>query len=119
MAYGVTYDTSELYLSTSQSLSANFVSAWHETHPFDMGSIQMIWSGADATDGVLMVQVSNDKENWADISSVSDAATVCAASGTVFNDFPDISWKYWRVNYTANSITTGTISILSFLKRRR
>lgn len=119
MGNGVIRDTEKLYLSKSEPLSANFYSAFQEVQFFDMGSIQMIWSGADTTDGVFIPQGSNDKENWADIVSSADASNICAAEGSILYDFPDLTYRWWRIKFEANTTTTGTVSILAFVKRRR
>lgn len=113
------YESDELYLAQGQSLAGDFFSPWHETRYHDMGAMQLWWSGADALDGLFIVQFSLDKVHWNDSVDTADASTVCSASGGAYFDFPDITCNYWRIKYTANSVTVGTVTILSSIKRRR
>lgn len=118
MGSGV-YETDQLYLAEAKSLGSNFETPRHVTQFHDMGAIQVWWSGADALTGTLIVQFSLDDIHWSDSVDVSQAATVCAVSGTAYFEFPDITCNYWRVKYAANTVTAGTITILSSIKRRR
>ena len=113
------FEQDELYLEPSRSLASDFISPWHETRYHDMGAMQLWWDSADAIDGTFIVQFSLDKVHWNDSIEATDAATVCSATGGAYFDFPDITCNYWRIKYTANSITTGTVTILSSIKRRR
>lgn len=117
--YSSTSDTQELYLAKDQPLGSDFITPWHEITYHDMGAIQMWWSGADTIDGSLSLQMSLDKEHWIDYFASTNRATVCAPSGSTGYDLTHLTYRYWRIAYTANTNTTGTITILSFIKRRR
>jgi len=118
MGSGV-YEQDQLVLATDQSLGSSFTTPWHETRYHDMGAMQLWWSGADTTTGTFVVQFSLDMQHWSDSVDSADAATVCAASGAAYFEFPDITCNYWRIKYVANTVTSGTVSILSSIKRRR
>lgn len=113
------YESDSLVLAENQSLGASFNTPRHETRYHDMGAMQLWWSGADVLTGTLIVQFSLDDIHWSDSVDAANAATICSTSGSAYFDFPDITCNYWRVKYTANTTTTGTISILSSIKRRR
>lgn len=113
------YESDSLYIAEDKSLGSSFYTPRHVTQFHDMGAIQLWWSGADALTGTFIVQFSLDDIHWSDSVDTADAATVCAASGTAYFEFPDITCNYWRVKYTANTVTTGIVTILSSIKRRR
>lgn len=119
MGHGVISDTDLLVLADSKSLASDFVSAPQETQGHDMGSMQIVWSEADTTDGIFIPQVSNDKVNWSNFIEDYQATPICADLGSMFYDFPDITFRWWRIAFIANTTTTGSCTITGFLKRRR
>lgn len=113
------YESDTLYLAIDAALGVDFTTPWHETRHHDMGAMQLWWSGADATDGKFIVQFSLDKDHWVDSVDSADAATVFATASGAYYDFPDITCNYWRIKYLHGTITTGTVTIISSIKRRR
>jgi hypothetical protein len=77
-------------------------------------SCQVVWSGFDASNSVFKMQVSNDGSNWDDVSGLTE--TVGSAAGsTTFRD-TDFLEKEARLNYTKNSVTTGTVNAYIVVK---
>lgn len=113
------YESDQLLLAIDASLGSDFYSARHVTQYHDMGAIQLWYSGANLLTGQFIVQFSLDDVHWSDSVDIADAATLCAASGTHYFEFTDITAFYWRIKYIANTTTTGIVTILSCIKRRR
>ena len=91
--------------------------AWEVTpvwpgRPMINGSIHIIWSGLDALDGEVEIEISNDEINWncygGGVACALD--TVGGADNQVF-EFTHFTFRYVRVRYTKNSVTTGSIII--------
>ena len=102
-----------------QSIGSDFNSPSQDVRYHNRGAIQAIWSGADATDAEIIPQASLDNINWCDLASGSLIKKVDAASGCQLYEVTDIGYSYWRVKFTANANTTGTIKIITVLKRDR
>lgn len=113
------YESDSLVLAENQSLGASFNTPRHETRYHDMGAIQLWYSGVNLLTGQFIVQFSLDDIHWSDSVDITEAATLCAASGTHYFEFTAITAFYWRVKYIANTTTTGIVTILSCIKRRR
>lgn len=112
-------DVQDLELATSVSMASDFNSFEHDVRFFDMGSLQAVWVGANATTAQIIPQASLDKVNWCNLASGTNIKTVNAASGCCIYTFPSIEYKYFRVKFVANSNSAGTISFYTFMKRRR
>jgi hypothetical protein len=69
------------------------------------------WSGATAHTGELEIQVSLDLVNWACYGGTSGSFVLDAASGYQYTEVPQLCFHYCRLNYTANSETTGNMVI--------
>lgn len=107
-------------VNLNQSLAADFEGYPIDVSGFDIGSIQIIWSGADATDGEFYPQGSNDKKNWCNLVKATQVEKTANPACNVLYEITDISFHYLRINYVANNVSAGTISqILYHLKRRR
>jgi hypothetical protein len=81
------------------------------------GSFQVTWSGADATDGNISWEVSNDSLNWAtwtgSLSTDNTAVTsvdIETAAGTQMWEVEFWTFNYYRLNYKAGANTTGTLT---------
>ena len=101
------------------SIGSSFNSPWQDVRYHNRGSIQAIWSGADATDATIMPQASNNKVDWCNLASATTVKKVDGASGCQLYEFTDMGYSYWRIAFTANTNTTGTIQIITVLKRDR
>lgn len=101
------------------SMGSDFNSQPQDVRFHNRGAIQAIWTGADATDATIIPQASLDKTNWCDLVGGANIKKVNAASGCQLYEFVDVGYAYWRIKFTAVSNTTGTINIISILKRDR
>lgn len=98
-------------------LSADFSTAAVDALYFDMGAVSVLWSGADATDGVFNVAASIDGTNFCDLPVTN--ITVDTASGCQLWHLVDIGYRFFRVEFTANTNTTGTANFRYLSKSRR
>ena len=101
------------------SIAANFFSPSQDVRFHDRGAIQAIWTGADATDAEIVPQASVNNINWCDLASGTLIKKVDDVSGDQLYEFTDIGYSYWRIKFVANTNTTGTIEIITVLKRAR
>jgi hypothetical protein len=115
----MTTEVKELLLAVDQPMTADFISFEEECLYYDMGSVQMIWSGADGFDARLIPQASNDKVNWCNLLPSTQIKKVDETDGCQLYQLIDIGYKYYRVKFEKNSNATGLMTILSVLKRRR
>lgn len=95
------------------SMATNLTSETMDFEHACTGSIQIIWSGQDANDGTMELQASNE----------TGAATFCSVpKGTYTMDSTHqahmwiltedmFAFRYARVVFTKNSVTTGTMRI--------
>jgi len=104
--------------SADYSMGANLDSASLDALYFDKGAIQLFWSGADDTDATIVLQASLQPQlGWSDVPG--SARTLLCASGSVLWDISSYSYRYFRIVYTANSVTAGTWNVYSLLKTTR
>jgi len=109
----------ELTLETSASMAADFGSFPQEVKYFDMGSVQMTWTGADAATGTFTPQASVDGVNWCDLASGTAIKKTTVGNGCCMYTFGSIEYAWFRIYFKANSNTAGTVVISTFMKRRR
>jgi hypothetical protein len=77
---------------------------------------QFEWSGANAFDSQVEVQVSLDKVNWNCYGGDYGQCILSAASGAQMLEIPTVTFPYWRAHYTANANTSGTMVIRTYGK---
>jgi hypothetical protein len=107
-------------LAKDVSMAADFATIPHRSETFDLGSMQAIWTGGNSKTGTIIPEASIDGINWcALVPDVAQKKTNPAAAGCCMYEFPTIGYPYIRARFVSNSVTTGTITIISFLKRRR
>lgn len=70
-------------------------------------SIQVIATGTLA--GQVVIDVSNDKENWVELSTPSPVAVSNATNAVA--QMPEMFYKWMRVRYEATSGTTNTLQV--------
>jgi hypothetical protein len=115
----MTTEVKELILAVDHPMTADFSSFEEECLYYDIGSVQMIWTGADGFDARLIPQASNDKDNWCNLLSSTQIKKVDATDGCQLYHLPDIGYKFYRIFFEKNSNSTGLMTIISILKRRR
>ena len=75
-------------------------------------AVQFVWSGLDATDGVIKTQWSLDGTNWED----SQTYTISTASGSHILSDGEFTAHMFRVRYEHGSNSAGTINIYANAK---
>jgi len=107
----------ELTVSSSNTYSTETVSVTLSTGaktiiesplPYGKVSIHYVWSGLDAIDSNIVVQVSNDNTNWQNLPIGVTNLNVAASNEMVFSQ--DIPYAYIRLYYTVGTVTAGTIN---------
>lgn len=73
-------------------------------------SFQIVATSLDAADGEIKVQYSNDDANYSDVPTLSQ--TLPSGTNQVHFDINSVTHRYYRVVFTANSVTSGTISVI-------
>jgi hypothetical protein len=112
-------DVQDLTLESGASMASDFQSFAQEVKFFDMGSVQMTWTGADSTTGTFVPQASVDGINWCDLASGTTLKKTSVGAGCCMYIFSSIEYPWFRVSFTKNSNTSGTVVIRTFMKRRR
>lgn len=114
--------TEELLLANDVSMSADFYTPIAFVGVFDMGSIQAWWTGTSPSvlnPGRLNVEASLDKEHWCRVYPDSYTKKISEADGCIMYTLQNVEFKYIRLHYEARSGFGGSMSILSYMKRRR
>lgn len=104
-------------LATSRSMAASFETGAIDVRGITIAAFEIEWSGADATDATIKLQGSVTGVNWCDIENSS--TTISAAAGDALWELHDIGVARVRAVFTANTNTTGTISIIGATKADR
>lgn len=90
--------------------NTNFTSEWIGIRNIEEFTIQAYWSGLDAVDGVLTVEVTIDK-SIENLVSVIETKTLDSATGNHLFVATKAKYGYYRYKYTKNSNTAGTITV--------
>jgi len=101
------------------SMASDFATIAHNSAVFDMGAIQAKWTGANTTAALVIPEASVDGENWCSIYRDADQKKIDKPSGCLIYSIDNITWRFTRVRFEHKTNTAGTITIYSFLKRRR
>lgn len=78
-------------------------------------SLQVNWTDASATDGVIKIKVSGNGINYANYADMDSVICSTASGFAIFEDFY-FSHKFIQVSYTENSNTTIKLTSKLFLK---
>ena len=100
-------------LNKSYSLATSFNSDTWDVTDLRGASIQVVWTGANATDGTLVPQVSNDNVTFDDADTPPPTLLIAAASGsrTCGFDLQKLSVRYIRLVFAAGTNTAGTLNV--------
>ena len=81
------------------------------------GSFQVSWEGADATDGNISWEVSNDAVNWSTwTGSLSTdnspivSVDMTTSAGVQMWEVTSWTFNFYRLSYVAGGNTTGTLT---------
>ena len=75
-------------------------------------AVQFVWSGLDATDGIIKTQWSIDGTNWED----SQSYTIGTAAGSHILSDDGFTAHMFRVAYASGSNSAGTINVYANAK---
>jgi hypothetical protein len=80
------------------------------------GSLQIVWDGADAVDGSVSWEISNDGHHWttwagslAVDNSLVTSVDITTGAGTQIWEVTHWTARYFRIKYEAGTNTTGTL----------
>jgi len=101
----------QIATSASAATTANF-SLTDNISTFTHVAVQVVWSGLDATDGVIKTQWSIDGTNWED----SQTYTMATASGSEILSDDGFTAHMFRVSYNKGTNTAGTLNVYANAK---
>lgn len=101
------------------SMAAAFNSPWIDVRYHNRGALQMVWTGADAVDAILVPQASLNKVDWCDLASGSLIEKVDEPAANAMYEFTDMGFSYFRLRFDPASNTAGTMQAIIILKRDR
>lgn len=114
--------TEELFLAQDESMSTDFYTPVAFVGVFDMGSIQAYWSGTSPSalnPARLNVEASLDKVHWCRVYPDSYTKKITEANGCIMYTLQNVEFKYVRLHFESRSGYGGSMSILTYMKRRR
>lgn len=114
--------TEELLLADDASMSVDFYTPVAFVGVFDMGTIQAWWSGHSPSvlsPSRVNVEASLDKVHWCRVYPDSYTKKISESEGCIMYTLQNVEFKYLRIHYEARSGFGGSMSILSYMKRRR
>jgi hypothetical protein len=114
--------TEELYLVQDASMAVDFYSPAVFVGVFDMGSVQAWWDGTIPSllsPSRVNVEASNDMVHWCRVYPDSATKKISDSSGCIMYTLQNVEFKYLRLHFEARSGIGGTMTALSYMKRRR
>jgi len=109
-------------LANSASMASDFRTESQDMRTFDIMCVQAIWTGANSlvlSPAKVWIEGSLDGQNWCNVFPDAVVKKVGTTDGCFMYTFDAVGWIYQRIYFQHNGCSTGTISILSFAKRRR
>lgn len=106
-----------LTLVESASLSENVTSIAQDIRFFQLGTMQISYTGATASNGKFVPQASIDLVNWCDLIDPADCATTSPSDNCAFYAFDIAPFPYIRLVYTKGSNVAGSFSVKTFWKK--
>lgn len=103
-------------IEKDKPVDADFKSNIIDFKEMNTATIQAIVTGADANDGEFSLEVSLicDENSFVPYPESDRTLASCTNFGWEYRSFP---WRYVRLCYTANSVSTGTVTIYARGKR--
>lgn len=106
-----------LDLVVSASAAENFSSLAQDIRFFQLGSMQITWSGVNAANGKFLPQASIDLVNWCDLIDPDDCASTSLTEFCAFYAFDIAPFPYIRLAYEKGSNTQGSFAVKTFWKK--
>ncbi len=110
--------TQELTLADQVSMATDYYTIAQDIRFFQLGSMQLQWTGNDSNTGVFRPQVSIDQVCWCDLLSAANWATSSLTDNCAFYAFDIAPFPYMRLYYKANSNTSGLLTVKTFFKKQ-
>ena len=98
--------------TASFELDADYNTAPFQVVDLDTLCVQLNWESADAADGEAEIQGSADGQNWNVIKSDDNLLTLDTATDTQIWELLNVTTRYIRLAYRANSNTAGSANML-------
>lgn len=97
-------------------MGSDFTSDVWFTELYDSICFEFSWTGSNSTTGTIEIQVSVSKDYWSCYGG--DNGKFSTTSGTSHGhvEIKDITYPYWRVVYTKNSVSAGELVIRTYGK---
>jgi len=97
-------------LETDKTMGSDFNSTSWNAEGLNRGSIVAVWTSIDGSNSTMVIEGSDNDTDWNEIGSsgVTILSTVDSSQGW---DITSFEFKYYRVAYKANNVTTGTVDI--------
>ena len=106
-----------LTLVESASLAEDFQSIAQDIRFFQLGAMQIKYTGATSATGKFIPQASIDLVNWCDLIDPDDCATTSLADNCAFYAFDVAPFPYIRITYTKGSNVGGAFTVKTFWKK--
>lgn len=103
--------------SSDIDLSDDFSSDSIPVMKHSFGSVQFSWEDIDAFNATVILQGSNDNENWNDLGGNTGGIILLNTPGSQVWEFTEFTTRYIRLSYQANSVSEGSATGLIVLKR--
>ena len=104
-------DTTATLAAALTPLSTNFTSATLDVGAFQYVSIQLVWTGADKTDGIAAITASVDGTHFDPYPG--GGFTLGTAAGNKVWQIDTQATPYIQFSYTKGTNTTGTMTVIS------
>ena len=109
--------TSIFEASISLDLTSNFTTTALNTSTFKPGgSVQFLWTGLDAFNARAILQSSDDGTNWNDLGGQQAGVILIDSPDSQIWEMVNIPSKFIRLDYTANSVTIGSGTLLTLFR---
>ena len=91
--------------------SSDYQSTAIDVESSNFGSLSLIWSGFLSFNGRAILQGSNDGTNWNDLGGADGGIVLDLENDIQLWEITNITYKYLRLDYTANNVSSGTFTI--------
>lgn len=105
-------------LFAAQSMGSDITSSTLDPEDYFTLTLSVSWAGANASDANLFPEISTDGTLWSKTPS-NYSYVIDAAESVQLFVYQYINFKYFRLRYVHNSVTTGTITVSYRLSNER
>lgn len=109
-------DNNKTPTSTDLDLTSNFTVTLNVPTFNSGGSIQLFWDDLDAFNARAILQSSDDGVNWNDLGGQKGGIILMDSPDSQRWEIVNILSKFIKLDYTANSVTTGLGTLLTLFR---